>query len=267
MLAHVRASSLLPHGVMHTRSSTSISPGLAAPLFVVSPHLDDAVFSCGMLLASRPGSIVCTVFCGEPDPPQYTPWDRSAGHRDSSDALRARVAEDEHALAVLRARGVRLPFLDSQYGATPTVETLGRALTHAWREAGLPRLVVPLGLYHSDHILVGDACRALVLAQRLSDAIVYEDALYRTIRGVTGRRYEALARQGFTFAPLDAQANASLRAPGSANAKWRAAHAYRSQLRALSDAHPYDLVEPERYRLIVPARPSPHRLRTAPSSR
>jgi len=244
---------------MRTPSTTSSRH--AAELFVVSPHLDDAVFSCGMLLASRPGSIVCTVFCGEPDPPQHTPWDRCAGHRDSSEALRARIAEDERALALVRAQGVRLPFLDSQYGATPSLDELVHALTQAWREAHSPRFVAPLGLYHSDHVLVGDACRALVHEQGLTDAIVYEDALYRTIRGAARGRYEALMLEGYAFAPLDNPASAALRLPGSASAKWRAVRAYRSQLRALADAHPYDLAEPERYRLIDRTRPLPYRYR------
>lgn len=35
-------------------------------LLVVSPHLDDAVLSCGCWLASRPGAAVVTVFAGRP---------------------------------------------------------------------------------------------------------------------------------------------------------------------------------------------------------
>ncbi|MGG1947948.1 PIG-L family deacetylase [Trinickia sp. NRRL B-1857] len=264
MVAQLRAPSLLPYRVMRTLSTPSSRH--AAPLFVVSPHLDDAVFSCGMLLASRPGSIVCTVFCGEPDPPQHTPWDRCAGHGDSREALRARIAEDERALALVRAQAIRLPFLDSQYGATPALDELVHALTLAWRDAQSPRFVAPLGLYHSDHVLVGDACRAFVREQGLTDAIVYEDALYRTIRGVARRRYEALTQQGYSFAPLECPASISLRPPGAASAKWRAVRAYRSQLLALADAHPYDLVEPERYRVIDRIRPSPYRSRSPSAS-
>ena len=232
----------------------------AAPLFVVSPHLDDAVFSCGMLLASRPGSIVCTVFCGEPVPSQHTSWDQSAGHRDSSVAIRSRIAEDECALAIVGARAVRLPFLDSQYrnGASPAVVDIAQALMQAWRQHGGAPLIAPLGLHHSDHLLVGDACRLLARRQRLPDVIVYEEAPYRTMRQVVGARFAALAREGCTFAPIDKAAAASLRPPGAANAKWRAVHAYRSQLRALGDAHPHDLREPERYlHLFIDPAPRP----------
>lgn len=245
------------------------------PCFVVSPHLDDAVFSCGMLLAAWPGAVVCTVFCGAPEPPMQTPWDASAGHRDSTEAMRARIAEDERALSIVGARGVRLPFLDSQYGATPTAEDVARALGDAWRGSGATTLIAPLGLHHSDHILVSDACRLLCRREGLAQAVVYEDAIYRTRRGAARVRCEALAEEGWrfeSFEPFTAlvqyDRSDALRTdakiphyPAAANAKWRAVHAYRSQLRAFADSHPHDLSEPERYRRLIPARPA-RRLRS-----
>jgi hypothetical protein len=218
-----------------------------------------------MFLASRPGAVVCTVFCGAPQPPMQTPWDASAGHRDSSEAMRARIAEDERALAIVGARGVRLPFLDSQYGATPAVEEVARALADAWRSSGAAILVAPLGLHHSDHILVSDACRLLGRREGLAQALVYEDAIYRTRRGAARIRCEALAEQGwgcepfdpfYSFDRSDASANEGRtpRYPAAANAKWRAVHAYRSQLRAFADPHPHDLSEPERYKRLIPDR-------------
>ncbi|RQN34014.1 PIG-L family deacetylase [Paraburkholderia tropica] len=60
-------------------------------LFVVSPHLDDAVFGCATLLAAQPGATVCTVFAGTPRAPQIQPWDEAAGFSDSSEAMRART--------------------------------------------------------------------------------------------------------------------------------------------------------------------------------
>lgn len=236
---------------MRTLPISTWPPNAPAPYFVISPHLDDAVFSCAMLLASCPGSIVCTVFCGEPAPPQRTPWDREAGHRDSSEALRERVAEDERALAIVGAHGVRLPFLDSQYGCSPSVAEIADALAHAWRRSGAPSLVAPLGLYHSDHVLVGDACRLLARRQRLSTVLLYEDALYRANRGIARQRYASLLKEGCRVSPLADPTATALRRPGSANAKWRAVRAYRSQLRAFADPHPHDLVEPERYTMLL----------------
>lgn len=221
---------------------------------IISPHLDDAVFSCGMLLASRPRTVVCTVFCGEPKQAMRTPWDSSAGHRDSSEAMRARIAEDERALTLLDARAIRLPFLDSQYGATPSTQEIASALADVWRYLGSPPLVAPLGLHHSDHVLVGEACAMLAQRQHMPALVVYEDAPYRAMRGVSKLRYDTLAARGWRAERIVGLGDGALSSPraGAANAKWRAVHAYRSQLRAFADPHPHDLTEPERYTRLVP---------------
>ncbi|PTB22459.1 PIG-L family deacetylase [Trinickia symbiotica] len=217
-------------------------------LFVVSPHFDDAAFSCGAALATHPRSIVCTVFAGAPAMPLSTSWDRRAGFLHSDAALQARQREDDRALDVLGAQPRRLPFLDSQYGASPSCEAVERALGDTWQSCGRPTVLAPLGLFHSDHALASDACCALFVQEAMPDLILYEDALYRRMRHVADERREALARRGLrleleTAGPLlDAQRNA-----GAAARKWRSVRAYRSQLRALEDAHPNDLVEPERY--------------------
>ena len=39
---------------------------LEGRLLVISPHLDDAVFACGRLIASHPSCVVVTVFAGLP---------------------------------------------------------------------------------------------------------------------------------------------------------------------------------------------------------
>jgi LmbE family N-acetylglucosaminyl deacetylase len=220
----------------------------SSPLFVVSPHFDDAVFSCGMVLAAHPGSTVCTVFAGAPPLAMSTSWDRSAGFLHSDAAIEARRREDDRALALIGARGLRLPFLDAQYENPPPARAVGEALLQAWDTCGRPPVVAPLGLYHSDHVLVSDACCALLEAGRLPGLTLYEDALYRRIRHVLRERREALARRGLRLqaaAPGDCFAEPPV--PGAASRKWRSVRAYRSQLRALADAHPNDLVEPERY--------------------
>lgn len=176
--------------------------------------------------------------------------------------MRARIAEDERALSILGARAVRLPFLDSQYGATPSVDEVARALGDAWRSSGAAMLVGPLGLHHSDHILVSDACRSLIRREGLAQALVYEDAIYRTRLGAARFRCEALVEQGWRFEPFNpfhpadplADEGQTQRHRAAANAKWRAVHAYRSQLRAFADPHPHDLSEPERYKRLIPGR-------------
>ncbi|PJX25966.1 hypothetical protein CAP48_08035 [Advenella sp. S44] len=47
-----------------------------APVLVISPHYDDAVFSCGELLAKIPSGMVMTVYTGVPeDGDVSTDWD------------------------------------------------------------------------------------------------------------------------------------------------------------------------------------------------
>lgn len=217
------------------------------PCFVVSPHLDDAVFSCGMLLATHPGSVVCTVFAGEPPTRQVTPWDRASGFADSHEAMHGRWREDHRALALCGAYGVHLSFLDSQYASLPAAEDIADAIAAAWRESGLRELVVPLGLYHSDHLATGEACRLLLRARRPAACIAYEDALYRTRRGIVRAKRESLARGGIHTSALPDGMLGLCSTGAAAATKRRAVCAYRTQLRALNDPYPYDLAEPERF--------------------
>ena len=93
---------------------------------VISPHLDDAVFSCGRLLAAAPGSIVVTVFAGIP--PRDTPappWDRRAGFDRADEAMHARRDEDRRALARLDARPVWLDFLDRDLLTSGRLDAVG----------------------------------------------------------------------------------------------------------------------------------------------
>jgi LmbE family N-acetylglucosaminyl deacetylase len=238
----------------------------SSALFIVSPHFDDAAFSCGMLLAAHPGSTVCTVFGGAPAVPMSTSWDRSSGFLRSDEAVRARRLEDRRALALLDARGLHLEFPDAQYQTplTPqSVEAMRDALVEAWKSCGCPSVIAPLGLYHSDHVVVSDVCCAIFSRGDIPELFLYEDALYRRIRHVSRERRETLAQRGLRLDP-DAEGRllGARRSTRAATQKWRSVRAYRSQLRALGDSHPNDLVEPERYwRLSVDR--SAHRLRSA----
>lgn len=224
-----------------------------SPCFVVSPHLDDAVFSCGMLLAAHPGSVVCTVFAGEPPTLQSTPWDRASGFADSHEAICTRRQEDRRALALCGAHAVHLPFLDSQYASSPASADVAQALAHAWQRSGISRLVVPLGLYHTDHLTTGEAWRRLLHERRPAACVAYEDALYRTRRGIVDAKRESLAGAGVHMRPLADGALGERGGSAAAAAKRRAVRAYRTQLRALGDESPYDLAEPERFWQVAAA--------------
>jgi LmbE family N-acetylglucosaminyl deacetylase len=127
---------------------------LAGDVAVISPHLDDAIFSLGAAIA-RTGSevAVVTVFAGDPDSTLPAgEWDARAGFRTAGEAARARRQEDALACHDVGARAVWLPFGDHQYPAADD-ETVWAALERA--VAGADTVLVPaFPLSHEDHVRV-----------------------------------------------------------------------------------------------------------------
>lgn len=196
----------------------------------VSPHLDDAVLSCGALLAAHPGSLVITVLAGgKASWDTVTPWDASCGFSPGEDVIAARRAEDAEALQRLRARPLWLDFLDAQYGGPPPVDEMTAALEQAISLQRPDMLVVPLGLFHSDHLAVAEASIPLVHAGLARASYAYEDVPYRRTPGLVAAAVGRLAKRGITADP------APFHAPARAHdQKRRAVRCYRSQLRGLS---------------------------------
>jgi LmbE family N-acetylglucosaminyl deacetylase len=196
---------------------------------VVSPHCDDAVLSCGGLLAARPGATVVTVFAGDPPPgAPLTEWDVAAGFRPGDRPMAARRAEDGAALALLGARPVWLRFLDAQYGPPPPDDAVAAALERLLSGAGPRCVAVPLGLFHEDHRLVHRAALRARERHPGHDWLVYAEALYRRIPGLVDAALAGLADAGLRAAPLEPTRHSS---PAL---KRRAVACYRSQLRALA---------------------------------
>lgn len=224
------------------------------PVVVISPHLDDAVFSCGELLAARPGSLVVTALAGRPpayDPP--TSWDALAGFRAGEDVVAARRQEDRAALGLLGAHPCWLDFLDSQYHHSPSSEELAAALDAAVSEAGLDAVFLPLGLFHSDHHLTHAAAVAVLRRRPAYSWFAYEDALYRQVPNLGAERLLALEREGVVASPAGTSSGCGR------EAKRRAMQQYRSQLRALAapgKPGSEDALEPERYWRLALAAPA-----------
>jgi LmbE family N-acetylglucosaminyl deacetylase len=224
-------------------------------MIVISPHLDDAVFGCGALLAGHPGSIVVTLFAGVPRGAEArtTEWDRRCGFADARQAIAARRAEDERALALLGARPYWLDFGDSQYGCTPPVEALSAALREALAPLASDATVLPLGLFHSDHLLAHAASLRALRELPPRPVAVYEDALYRGLRGLLQQRLAELARAGLTLTPARLpRADAACEA-----AKARAVARYASQLRAFGPGGLDDAARAERCWQIEPTTDGP----------
>lgn len=161
---------------------------------VISPHLDDAVFSCGQAIAQAPGSVVVTVFAGIPARDTAAPpWDRRAGFRSADEAVRARRDEDRRALALLDARPVWLDFFDDQYGAPAATDEIAARLTDTLDAHPGYGVLAPAGLFHRDHLQVQQAALSVLhdlhAAGDTSRAWrFYEDAPYRRIDGLMSKR-------------------------------------------------------------------------------
>jgi LmbE family N-acetylglucosaminyl deacetylase len=216
-------------------------------LLVISPHLDDAVLSCGLLIAAHPGTIVCTVFTAPPAANVTTDWDRASGFADAFEAMRARQAEDREALGLLSARPVHLLFCDAQYHASPDQDALIAALSQIVADTNPTAVLMPLGLFHSDHVLVSGACLAVMQQprERTPTFIAYEDVPYRRMEGAVQARLCELAGRGYTAGTPHA-----LDVPGTPQherMKRAALGAYRSQLRAFGPDGQASLFSPERY--------------------
>jgi LmbE family N-acetylglucosaminyl deacetylase len=226
-------------------------PGPLQRLLVVSPHCDDAVFSCGELLAVHPGSVVVTVFAAGPSADEpLTEWDRAAGFEPGDDVMARRRKEDARALSLLSAQPLWLEFHDSQYRRTPTSRRISEALGTIIRFVQPHGVFVPWGLFHSDHRLASDACLAVRHTCIQPAWFFYEDAIYRRIPGLLTDRVVQARRAGHYARPI------TLGGRGDGRRKRQAIQCYTSQLRALtSRGRPgyLDAFEPERFWLIAPA--------------
>jgi LmbE family N-acetylglucosaminyl deacetylase len=200
------------------------------PLLVVSPHYDDAVLSCGNLLAAVPGSTVITVFAGCPaDGSILTDWDERCGFASAHAAMGERKKENVHALSVLGASAIDLDFLDSQYSQRPQLgsDLLGDTLAAMITQTQPAAVFFPLGLFHEDHVTVSDVL--MTLCHRLPSVqwFVYADIPYAKRPERVARRLGACIDRGVAATPLHID--------GLPERKATAIKAYRSQLIGLGD--------------------------------
>jgi LmbE family N-acetylglucosaminyl deacetylase len=218
-------------------------------VLVVSAHLDDGVLSCGELLSQLPRSIVLTVFAGDPgDWSEMTDWDLLCGFAPGIAVTAARTAEDDEALAVVGATGLRMGFLDAQYrepSISPPVEELAREIASAITSVGAEVVLFPMGLGHPDHELTARGAARAALGLPACDWFVYQDLPYA---------YESDDVEG----ALDALGNLAprpvhLSSAGDASMKLAAIRAYSSQLVGLGQRWRTALSPEGYWRLTVPS--------------
>jgi LmbE family N-acetylglucosaminyl deacetylase len=222
-----------------------MSEQFSRPL-VVSPHFDDAVFSCGAMIVAHPGAIVLTVFSGCPDGDVATDWDRHCGFSNAAEAMHERTCEDDFALELLGAVAERGDFLDAQYvayGTPPTIESIAHTISDAVSRHAVRTVLIPLGLFHSDHELVHRACIDVWRANPALACFAYEDALYRRMSGRLQMRLADLAARGISATPEPAHWRANQRNQAR---KRDAVKAYASQLKAFGPEGYDDVFSTER---------------------
>jgi LmbE family N-acetylglucosaminyl deacetylase len=214
-------------------------------IIVISPHLDDAVFACAGLIAGKPGTVVVTIFAGMPsDFAAYTSWDAASGFDSARQAVACRRDEDRNALEILDAMPLWLDFLDSQYGCTPTVDSVADILKEILRQHDPDTVMIPAGLFHSDHQPAHYAALAARTCYPEKNWFSYEDAFYRRIPGLLQQRLVTLAVANIIATP------AAFGTTDRTERKHHAVQCYASQLQALAACHQTayaDVLAPERY--------------------
>ncbi|MBN3805099.1 PIG-L family deacetylase [Paraburkholderia sp. Ac-20336] len=216
-------------------------------LFIVSPHFDDAVFSCGALLAAHPDAAVCTVFAASPEHDMRTEWDKKAGFASAREAIRERTREDNRALDVLDAIPLRMPFRDGQYADSPSIGQMAATLEETIYRTTANTLLMPLGLQHDDHARVFEACCEILPRLTHLRWFGYEEAIHRLTPGALQARLADLARRGIVATPAHPSADHTIDMQRRAQLKREAVNAYASQLRAFGAGHYDDVFATERY--------------------
>jgi hypothetical protein len=189
---------------------------------VVSPHPDDAAFSCAALLARDEPVDVLTVFDGTPPRPRRTDADRVAGFADSSEATSARQAEDRAAFAEGPHRLATLGLLDAQYLDGPRADGDAAAIRRAiasWvddAKGGVVALPAGAGcrwgrirgraawvpgvrvgpVRQVDHLFAREAGLAALGALPQATPLLYEELPYAWCRAADGAARAAARRWG-----------------------------------------------------------------------
>lgn len=125
---------------------------------ILSPHLDDAVFSCWHLL-TQPGAIVITIFAGTPVEGTTTLWDKICGEPNSAAMMRKRIHENEDICKEIGVNCYNLSYKDKQYSpAKRNVPGIVDAiLAHADNDAAFFAPLAGSKVWrHPDHVTARD---------------------------------------------------------------------------------------------------------------
>ena len=175
---------------------------MSTALFI-SPHLDDAVFSCATLIqrlvAKGTRVVVATVFTeGSHDYGQRRDEDLNALHSLGAEALHLGHLDAPDRMPPYQTfREIIFGWHDAD---SQTLQAVTHSLTDCLNQTHATHLYAPLGVgTHVDHRLVHDSARQLQGPQTLT---FYEDRPYAYAEGATELRLREL---GFDGGPISAQ--------------------------------------------------------------
>jgi LmbE family N-acetylglucosaminyl deacetylase len=241
------------------RSWGLAEPGELDRVVIVSPHLDDAVLSCGRFMAAHSGVTVITVFAGNPAayPVPQRLWDVQSGFGPDDDVMEVRRGEDAAALALLDARPMHLDYVEHSYNAgdRPVApEKLAEGLVPALEALDPTLVLAPFGLANPDHDVTHRAC--MLARDGLTETTswwCYEDNGYKHIPGMLAWRVSLLFRRKLWPTPVCPEVD------HSGERKAAAVACYPSQLLALEDdwqiQAKLDAPAPEQYWRLAPPPP------------
>lgn len=144
---------------------------------LISPHLDDVVYSCWHQLDER--AHVTTVFTGFPSDEKPSDWDVSTGFINSREAFEARKEENRVAIEPTSATTTNLDLLDVMYRSEQI--DLAKVTKTLLAHVSLKNtLYFPLGFsfnfWHPDHVLIREVGKSLL--SQGADIRFYADLPY-----------------------------------------------------------------------------------------
>lgn len=170
------------------------------PVVILSPHLDDAVFSCWHAL-HIPNVIVITIFAGIPGNTSKTLWDRICGEPSSAKMMSRRLRENEAVFCDLQVTSYTFEYLDRQYSSkfVDVQEVAKSVLAKVSVEAlYLAPLAGSLLWRHPNHIFVREVGK--LLATQGNEVAFYADIPYMQMPLRSSAEYKKqMARRGSKY--------------------------------------------------------------------
>ncbi len=145
---------------------------------ILSPHLDDAIFSCWSIIQNK-NTTVITIFAGQPTKKTRTIWDAFCGEINSYKMMQKRKIENKTIMDSLYINSIVLNYLDNQYDKNrPTINQIMNEILSFCSSDCI--FYVPLAislLYrHPDHVITRNV--GLALLERNRKVIFYADQPY-----------------------------------------------------------------------------------------